>query len=109
MAARKKVAKKKAAKKKSVRKTVKKSIRKSAPKSAPKSAKSKTARRPAAKKAAKRELIDTGRSKQYVRRNALGTSFVESDNVGRSLAADRRSKARTVAKRGQGDRGDRRR
>lgn len=105
MAARKKVAKKKAAKKKSVRKTVKKSIRKSAPKSA----KSKTARRPAAKKAAKRELIDTGRSKQYVRRNALGTSFVESDNVGRSLAADRRSKAKTVAKRGQGDRGDRRR
>lgn len=105
MAARKKVAKKKAAKKKSVKKTVKKSIRKSAPKSA----KSKTARRPAAKKAAKRELIDTGRSKQYVRRNALGTSFVESDNVGRSLAADRRSKAKTVAKRGQGDRGDRRR
>ncbi|MDB5487383.1 MAG: hypothetical protein JWQ58_1098 [Reyranella sp.] len=63
----------------------------------------------AKKKAAKRELIDTGRSKQYVRRNALGTSFVESDTVGRSLAADRRRKARTVARPGQGDRGDRRR
>jgi len=105
MAARKKVAKKKAAKKKSVKKAVKKSNRKSAPKAA----KRKTARAPARKTAAKRELIDTGRSKQYVRRNALGTSFVESDNVGRSLTADRRSKAKTVAKRGQGDRGDRRR
>ena len=86
-------ASKKAAKKKSVKRAVKKA------------AKKKTAR----PKAAKRELIDTGRSKQYVRRNARGTSFVESDNVGRSLAADRRSKAKTVAKRGQGDRGDRRR
>jgi hypothetical protein len=97
MAARKKVAKKKAAKKKSVKKAVKKAAKRKSP------------RAPARKKAAKRELIDTGRSKQYVRRNALGTSFVESDNVGRSLSADRRSKAKTVAKRGQGDRGDRRR
>jgi hypothetical protein len=41
----------------------------------------------------KRELIDTGTDKQYVRRNKLGTSFVESDDVGRSLAADRRRRA----------------
>lgn len=68
-------------------------------------AKKKAARR----KAAKRELIDTGTSKLYVRRNRLGTSFKEVEDVGRSLAQDRRRRAKTVAKRGQGDRGDRRR
>lgn len=67
-------------------------------------AKKKTARR----KAARRELIDTGTNKLYVRRNRRGTSFKEVEDVGRSLAQDRRRKARTVAKRGQGDRGDRR-
>jgi hypothetical protein len=57
--------------------------------------------------AGKRELIDTGTDKRYVRRNPRGR-FKESDDVGRSLAADRRKKAKTVAKRGQGDKGDRR-
>ena len=66
-------------------------------------------RKAAAKRAVKRELIDTGTNKLYVRRNARGTSFKEVEDVGRSLAQDRRRKARTVAKRGQGDRGDRRR
>ena len=61
------------------------------------------------KTAAKRELIDTGRNKLYVRRNARGTSFKEVEDVGRSLVQDRRRKARTVAKHGQGDKGDRRR
>ena len=61
------------------------------------------------KRAAKRELIDTGPNKLYVRRNALGTSFREVDDVGCSLSADRRRKAKTVAKRRQGDKGDRRR
>ncbi len=56
---------------------------------------------------AKRELIDTGTDKRYVRRNKLGTSFVESDDVGRSLAADRRTRAKTKAKSGEGDKGDR--
>ena len=60
------------------------------------------------RKAAKRELIDTGTNKLYVRRNTRGTSFKEVEDVGRSLAQDRRRKAKTVAKRGQGDRGDRR-
>jgi hypothetical protein len=55
----------------------------------------------------KRELIDTGTDKRYVRRNKLGTSFVESDDVGRSLAADRRQHAKTKVKSGQGDKGDR--
>ena len=57
--------------------------------------------------ARKRELIDTGTDKRYVRRNKRGTSFVESDDVGCSLAADRRRRAKTKAKSGQGDKGDR--
>lgn len=57
-------------------------------------------------KAAKRELINTGTDKRYVRRASNGT-FKESDDVGRSLAQDRRRKAKTKAKRGQGDKGDR--
>jgi hypothetical protein len=63
-----------------------------------------TGRRPAAK----RELIDGGRKKIYVRRNSRGTSFKEVEDVGRSLAQDRGRKARVVATRGQGDRGDQR-
>lgn len=57
------------------------------------------------KKAAKRELIDMGHDKRYVRRDEQG-QFKESDDVGRSLAQDRRRKAKTVAKPGQGDKGD---
>ena len=56
--------------------------------------------------ARKRELIDTGTDKRYVRRDESG-QFKESDDVGRSLSADRRRKAKTVSKPGQGDRGDR--
>jgi hypothetical protein len=54
----------------------------------------------------KRELINTGSDKRYVRRRADGT-FKESDDVGRSLSADRRRHAKTKAKPGHGDRGDR--
>ena len=60
----------------------------------------------ARKGAAKRELIDTGTDKRYVRRDTSGR-FKESDDVGRSLSQDRRRKAKTIAKRGQGDKGDR--
>ena len=60
----------------------------------------------AKKKAKKRELIDTGRDKRYVRRDDAG-KFTESDDVGRSLGADRKKKATTKAKKGQGDKGDR--
>lgn len=56
----------------------------------------------------KRELIDTGKDKRYVRRNEKG-EFKESDDVGRSLAADVRKKAKTVVPAGQGDRGDQKR
>ena len=55
---------------------------------------------------AKRELIDTGSDKRYVRRNKRG-QFNESDDVGRSLAVDRRKRAKTKVKSGEGDKGDR--
>ena len=57
-------------------------------------------------KAANRELINTGTDKRYVRRDADGR-FKESDDVGRSLAQDRKRKANTEAPKGQRDRGDR--
>ena len=72
-------------------------------------ARTRATKKPARRKAAKRELINTGTNKLYVRRNRRGTSFREVEDVGRSLTQDRRRKAKTVAKRGQGDRGDRRR
>ena len=59
--------------------------------------------------ASKRELIEPHKGdKRYVRRDAKG-QFKEVDDVGRSLAADRRTKAKTVVKPGQGDKGDRKR
>jgi hypothetical protein len=65
-----------------------------------------SAKAPAKKTVGKRELIDTGTDKRYVRRGAQG-QFKESDDVGRSLAADRRRKAKTAVKSGHGDQGDR--
>jgi hypothetical protein len=53
-----------------------------------------------------RELIDTGTDKRYVRRDENGR-FKESADVGRSLSQDRKTKAKTVVKAGDGDRGDR--
>jgi len=57
-------------------------------------------------KTSKRTLIEphTG-DKRYVRRNKQG-EFKKEVDVGRSLAADRRSKAKTKVPKGQGDRGD---
>jgi hypothetical protein len=56
----------------------------------------------------KRELIDTGNDKRYARRDSEG-KFKESDDQGRSLSQDRKEKAKTVAPKGQGDRGDQKR
>jgi hypothetical protein len=53
-----------------------------------------------------RERIDTGTDKRYVRRDDQG-QFSESDDVGRSHASDQRRDAENEAKKGQGDRGDR--
>ena len=54
----------------------------------------------------KRELIAPKGDKRYVRRDERGR-FEESDDTGRSLARDVRQHAKTKAKSGQGDRGDR--
>ena len=52
------------------------------------------------------ELIEPHKGdKRFVRRKK-GKFTKSQDNVGRSLAADRRKKAKTVAKKGEGDRGD---
>ena len=58
--------------------------------------------------ASKRELIDTGTDKRYVRRDEKGR-FAEVVDVGKSLSQDRKRKAKTVAPKGQGDRGDQKR
>jgi hypothetical protein len=58
--------------------------------------------------AAKRELIAPKGDKRFIRRDGKGR-ISESDDVGRSLAVDQRVKAKTVAKKGQGDKGDRKR
>jgi hypothetical protein len=47
--------------------------------------------------------------KRYVRRGAKGQFTNKQVDMGRSLSADRRSKAKTIAKKGENDRGDRRR
>ena len=52
--------------------------------------------------ASRRELIEPHKGdKRYVRRTKQG-QFKETDDVGRSLAQDRRRKAKTSAPRGQG-------
>jgi hypothetical protein len=64
----------------------------------------------AGKPVGKRERIDTTPGKpggsRYVRRDAEGHFTKDQVDVGRSLAADRRSKAKTKATRGMKDRGD---
>lgn len=56
-----------------------------------------------------RELIEPHKGdKRYVRRNQKG-QFKEIDDVGRSLSADRRKKAKRTVKKGEGDRGDQKR
>ena len=52
-----------------------------------------------------RERINTGTDGRFVRRDEQGR-FKESDDIGRSLAADRRQQAKGAGPKGQGDRGD---
>jgi hypothetical protein len=60
--------------------------------------------------ARKRELIEPNQGdKRYVRRDAAGRFTDDQSNVGRSLSADRRSKSKTVAPKGMGDKGDQKR
>jgi hypothetical protein len=54
----------------------------------------------------KRELIEPhAGDKRYARRKPDGT-FGKTVDVGKSLAADKRTKAKTEVPKGQGDRGD---
>jgi hypothetical protein len=53
----------------------------------------------------KRETLKSKAGTFYTRRDEQG-QFKEHAEKGRSLAADRRAKAKTVAKKGQGDKGD---
>ena len=67
-------------------------------------AKTKTAKKK--NKTSKRTVIEPHKGdRRYVRRNKKG-EFKTEVSVGRSLAADRRRKSKTTAKKGQGDRGD---
>jgi hypothetical protein len=53
-----------------------------------------------------RQLIEPHKGdKRYVRRKK-GKFTLRQTDVGRSLAADRRSKAKRTVKKGEGDRGD---
>jgi hypothetical protein len=57
--------------------------------------------------ASKRELIEPYKGdKRYIRRDEKGR-IKESDDVSRSLSQDQKRKAKTLAKPGQGDKGDR--
>jgi hypothetical protein len=56
----------------------------------------------------KRELVHNAAGDFYARRSG-GGQFSEMDERGRSLAADRRTKAKTASTKGRGDRGDRKR
>ena len=66
----------------------------------------KRAKKAKKRSSSKRELIAPRGDKRYVRRGR-GGEFKESDDAGRSLSTDRRRKAKTKARKGQGDRGDR--
>ena len=58
----------------------------------------------------KREVIQPhGNDKRYIRRDKEGQFTSQQVNVGKSLAADRRSKSKTIVPKGQGDRGDQKR
>jgi hypothetical protein len=61
----------------------------------------------AKRKAAKRERINTKVGGTRLLRRRRDGRFKESDQLGTSLAADRRTKAKTKVPSGQGDRGDR--
>lgn len=59
-----------------------------------------------ARKATKRTVLKPRKGdRRYLRRNKAG-QFKKEVNVGRSLAADRRRKAKSKVAKGQGDRGD---
>lgn len=65
-----------------------------------------TTRKVGKSKTSKRTVIEPHKGdRRYVRRNKAG-EFKKEVSVGRSLAADRRRKAKSKVAKGQGDRGD---
>jgi hypothetical protein len=56
----------------------------------------------------KRDLIKPNEDARYVKRDA-GGKIKESDDMGKSLKADRQQKAKTTVKPGYGDQGDQKR
>lgn len=55
----------------------------------------------------KRELIEPNEGdKRFIRRDENGQFTEDQVDVGRSLSADDRTKARTTVEKGQGDKGD---
>ena len=64
---------------------------------------------PRSSKTRPREKVGTGSRARFIRRDENGQFTSDQTSVGRSLTSDRRRKAKTVAKKGFGDRGDRRR
>jgi hypothetical protein len=54
-----------------------------------------------------REMIEPHGDKRYMRRDERGRFTSDQSDVGRSLTQDRKRDAKNVAKKGQGDRGDR--
>lgn len=58
----------------------------------------------------KRELIEPNEGdKRYIRRDAAGKFTEDQTEAGRSLAADKRSKSKTVVPKGQGNKGEQKR
>jgi hypothetical protein len=57
--------------------------------------------------AKKRELIQTGSSKRYARRDDRGRFTKDQVDIGRSSASDQRRDSTTASQHGQGDKGDR--
>ena len=54
----------------------------------------------------KREVISPNGAQRYVRRDASGKFSEDQVKTGRSVARDRRSKAKNTASKGMKDRGD---
>lgn len=63
---------------------------------------------PSKRASGKRERIEVNGDTRFVKRDAQGR-FKESVDAGRSIAQDRKRHAKTEAKSGYGDRGDRKR
>ena len=56
-----------------------------------------------------RELVEPHKGDKRYARRKKGKFSSRQTSVGRSLSADRRSKAKTIVRKGDGDRGDQRR